>query len=102
MTGPLGKSLHMNSRKKLSITIMMITHDMHLMLEYTDRTLVLTDGKLIMDAKPEEVLTDDEICKRAYLKRTSLYDLARKCDIDEADEFVARFIEYERIKKGNL
>jgi energy-coupling factor transport system ATP-binding protein len=86
-------------RKKLSITIMMITHDMHLMLEYTDRTLVLTDGKLIMDAKPEEVLTNDEICNRAYLKRTSLYDLAKKCDIEEADEFVARFIESERAKK---
>ena len=86
-------------RKKLPITIMMITHDMHLMLEYTDRTLVLTDGKLIMDAKPEEVLTNDEICNRAYLKRTSLYDLAKKCDIEEADEFVARFIESERAKK---
>ena len=78
---------------------MMITHDMHLMLEYTDRTLVLTDGKLIMDAKPEEVLTNDEICNRAYLKRTSLYDLAKKCDIEEADEFVARFIESERAKR---
>lgn len=83
-------------RKKLPVTIMMITHDMHLMLEYTDRTLVLTDGRLLMDAKPEEVLTNDGICERAYLKRTSLYDLAQKCDIKEADEFVARFIESER------
>ncbi len=88
-------------REKLPITILMITHDMHLMLEYTDRTLVLTDGKLIMDAKPEEVLTNDEICERAYLKRTSLYDLALKCGIDEADEFVARFIESERVTKAS-
>ncbi len=88
-------------REKLPITILMITHDMHLMLEYTDRTLVLTDGKLIMDAKPEEVLTNDEICERAYLKRTSLYDLALKCGIVEADEFVARFIESERVTKAS-
>ena len=83
-------------RKKLPITIIMITHDMHLMLEYTDRTLVLTDGKLLMDASPSEVLTNQEVCDRAYLKRTSLYDLAIKCGVNDAGEFAARFIEHER------
>lgn len=82
-------------REKLQVTILMITHDMHLMLEYTDRTLVLTDGELIMDARPEEVLTNPEVCDKAYLKKTSLYDLAVKCDIDDPSEFVARFIESE-------
>lgn len=89
----------MEIRQKFPVTIMMITHDMHLMLEYTDRTLVLTDGELLMDARPEEVLTRDDICKRAYLKRTSLYDLALKCGINETDEFVARFIEDEKRRK---
>ncbi len=88
-----------NVRQQMSITIIMITHDMHLMLEYTDRTLVLTDGKLLMNASPVEVLTNNDICDRAYLKRTSLYDLAKKCDIDEADEFVARFIEDDKKKR---
>ncbi len=83
-------------RKKLPITIMMITHDMHLMLEYTDRTLVLTDGSLIMDAEPYKVLTEKEICDRAYLKTTSLYELATKCGIDNPGEFAARLIDYER------
>ena len=83
-------------RKKLPVTIIMITHDMHLMLEYTDRTLVLTDGKLLMDATPSEVLTDQEVCDKAYLKRTSLYDLALKCGINDAGEFAARLIEHER------
>ncbi|MCR5775319.1 MAG: ABC transporter ATP-binding protein [Lachnospiraceae bacterium] len=86
-------------RDELHVSIMMITHDMHLMLEYTDRTLVLTDGKLLMNARPEEVLTNEEICDRAYLKRTSLYDLAKRCDIDEADEFAASFINWERRKR---
>ena len=89
----------MEVRKKLDITIIMITHDMHLMLEYTDRTLVLTDGELIMDAKPEEVLTRQDICDRAYLKRTSLYDLAVKCGIEDASEFVARFIQDEKRRR---
>ncbi len=83
-------------REKMGITILMITHDMHLMLEYTDRTLVLTDGKLLMDASPSEVLTDISVCDRAYLKRTSLYDLAVKCGIEDAGEFARRFIDYER------
>ncbi|MCR5627788.1 MAG: ABC transporter ATP-binding protein [Lachnospiraceae bacterium] len=87
-------------RDELNVSIIMITHDMHLMLEYTDRTLVLTDGLLLMDARPEEVLTNDEICDRAYLKRTSLYDLAKRCDIGEPDEFVAAFIYRERINRS--
>ncbi len=89
-------------RSKLPITILMITHDMHLMLEYTDRTLVLTDGELLMDAKPEEVLTNDEVCDRAYLKRTSLYDLAVKCDIDNPSSFVRRFIDIEHRDKNRM
>ena len=86
-------------RDDLGITIIMITHDMHLMLEYTDRALVLTDGKLIMDDTPTKVLTDEDICNRAYLKRTSLYDLSVKCGIDSPDEFAARFIDDERKRK---
>ena len=83
-------------RDKLSITIVMITHDMHLMLEYTDRTLVLSEGHLLMDASPAEVLTDMDVCKKAYLKKTSLYDLAVKCGIDDPGDFAARFIDHER------
>ena len=81
------------------ITIIMITHDMHLMLEYTDRTLVLTDGQLLMDTEPVKVLTNEEICNRAYLKKTSLYDLAVRCGIDDASEFAARFIDDERERR---
>jgi energy-coupling factor transport system ATP-binding protein len=89
----------MSIRRTLNITIVMITHDMHLMLEYTDRTLVLADGRLLMDAAPSEILTRDDICDRAYLKRTSLYDLAVKCGINDADVFVSRFIEDERSRR---
>ena len=85
----------------MGITIMMITHDMHLMLEYTDRALVLTDGRLIADAPPSEVLTDESISDRAYLKKTSLYDLAVKCGIDTPSDFVDHFIAYERKLKYN-
>ncbi|MDO4284510.1 MAG: ABC transporter ATP-binding protein [Eubacteriales bacterium] len=82
--------------RETGITILMITHDMHLMLEYTDRAVVIADGQLITDDTPARVLTDESIADRAYLKKTSLYDLALRCGIGEPSEFVERFIAYER------
>lgn len=82
--------------EKYGITIIMITHDMHLMLEYTDRAIVISDGHLLADAAPAWVLTNEVIADKAYLKKTSLYDLAIKCDLDNPSEFVERFIYYER------
>ena len=69
--------------EEMGLTIIMITHDMHLMLEYTNRALVLSEGRLLKDARPSIVLTDEELSERAYLKKTSLYDLAVKCDIPD-------------------
>ena len=53
-------------------TIIMITHDMHLMLEYTDRAVVIADGELLADDTPAKILTNEEIAAKAYLKKTSL------------------------------
>ncbi len=82
--------------EKQGITILMITHDMHLMLEYTDRAIVIADGKLIADDTPARVLTDEATADRAYLKKTSLYDLAVRCGIEDASGLTERFIHYER------
>ena len=82
--------------EEMGLTIIMITHDMHLMLEYTNRALVLSEGRLLKDARPSVVLTDEELSERAYLKKTSLYDLAVKCDIPDVSGFTDCFIIYER------
>lgn len=82
------------------ITILMITHDMHLMLEYTDRAVVLADGQLLADDTPAAVLTSEGITKKAYLKQTSLYELAVKCGIEDPSQFVDRFIYYDRLQRG--
>ena len=81
------------------ITIVMITHDMHLMLEYADRAIVFSAGRVIGEDSCANILTNDEIIGQASLKRTSLYDLAGKCGIDSGSEFVQRFIDYERANK---
>ena len=78
------------------ITIIMITHDMHLMLEYTQRVIVIADGKLLANDTPARILTNKDVTNKAYLKETSLYELALKCDIASPEEFVESFISYER------
>ena len=78
------------------VTVVMITHDMHLMLEYTPRALVFCDGQLIADRSASAVLCDPELIERAALKQTSLYTLANRCGIVPAEDFVERFIAADR------
>ena len=78
------------------ITVLMITHDMHLMLEYARRAIVFSHGNIIADDKCYNILTDDRIIKEASLKETSLYELALMCGIENGTDFVRRFIDYER------
>lgn len=88
--------------EKMGITIVMITHDMHLMLEYTDRAIVIADGHLLADDTPARVLTDGAIADKAYLKKTSLYDLAAGCGIKDPSGFVERFIYFEREERAHV
>ena len=81
---------------KLGITIILITHDMHLMLEYTRRSIVFCEGRIIQDADPSAVLTNSEIIAAASLKETSLYHLANKMGIQDPKSLVDKFVNYER------
>lgn len=81
---------------KKGVTILMVTHDMHLMLEYTNKVIVLSEGEKIADNIPAYVLTNKEIIEKANLKETSLHQLALKCNIEDTTKFVNRFIDYDR------
>lgn len=81
---------------KLGVTVIMITHDMHLMLEYTPRAIVLSGGQIIADTCSSEVLTDGIIIAKANLKETSLFNLAQMVGISDETAFVQSFIDYER------
>ena len=63
-------------------TIVMITHDMQLMLDYSDRAVVVMDGQVLADLTPAELLTQPEILKRANLKETSIFALANRLGVD--------------------
>ena len=76
--------------------MVLITHDMHLMLEYTPRAIVFHDGAILADTGAAQVLNDPELVSRASLKETSLYHLAALCGIGEPEEFTRRFIARDR------
>lgn len=78
------------------VTVIMITHDMHLMLEYTPRALVFSEGRMIADQSAASVLCSPELVQRAALKETSLFTLAGRCGIEQPVAFVERFIETDR------
>jgi len=81
------------------ISLLLITHDMHLMLEYTTRAVVLCEGECVCDKEPFEILTDDEIIKKANLKRTSLYELALNARLANPQEFAGKYIKFDREKR---
>ena len=82
------------------ITIIMITHDMHLMLEYTDRAIALANGKVLGDDTTINVLTTSTITKEAHLKETSLYSLAVKAKLEDPKAFVYSFIREDRRRRN--
>ena len=85
---------------KRGVTIIMITHDMHLMLEYTNRAIVLSNGLKIAEDSATNVLTDKKVIEQANLKETSLYELAVKSELENPRQFVKRFINYDRKVRG--
>lgn len=72
----------LDSLQKQGHTIVMITHDMQLMLEYSDRCIVVLEGKIIADDNPVTILNQKDLLESANLKQTSLYSLGQKllCD----------------------
>ncbi|HEL1568297.1 TPA: ABC transporter ATP-binding protein [Streptococcus suis] len=76
-------------------TIAMITHDMQLMLDYSDRAVVVVDGQIIEDASPAEILSDDTVIERANLKETSIFHLAERVGVNPL-ELTTFYMQEER------
>ncbi|MBQ1367081.1 MAG: ABC transporter ATP-binding protein [Firmicutes bacterium] len=86
--------------EEYGITILFITHDMHLAIENTERAIVFADGKLIAADRVCSVLANEQVIAEASLKQTSLYRLAVKLDLDP-ESTIERFISYESEMKGD-
>ena len=81
--------------KDYNLTILMISHDMHLIQEYTQRSLVFAETGLLADTSPKTLFSDVDLLEKASLAETSLSKLARAIDYDP-EEFIEKFISYER------
>lgn len=90
----------LRSLNEQGVTVVMITHDMHLMLEYAPRAVVFTDGDIVEDNTSANVLTNPELIETANLKETSLFTLALRCGLEKPRAFVQRFIDYDRSVRG--
>lgn len=87
--------VHLNNLGK---TIIIITHDMHLILEYTNRSLAFAKGRLVADTTPIELLTNDKLIKQASLRKTSLFSLASHYHLNKPSQLVKKYISFERHK----
>ena len=85
--------------KEYGLTILMISHDMHLIEEYTDRALVIGDKKILADTTPAELFSQRELIDRANLAETSLFKLGQRLESMDALDFIETFIGYERSKR---
>ncbi|MGY5764098.1 ABC transporter ATP-binding protein [Brachybacterium sp. DNPG3] len=85
----------------LGTTVVLITHDMHLALEYADRVLVMADGHLLADADPARVLVDPDLTARANLVTTGLHALAERCGIADPHALVRRFVDVDRAARAD-
>ena len=87
--------------RDLGITIILITHDMHLMMEYTKRSIVLSEGDLIADKDSSDVLTNEDIVEKGSLKETSLYHIAQIIGIEDPKKLVDAFVSHEQSERSN-
>ncbi len=77
------------------ITIIFITHDMYLMLEYTDRVYIFNDGELVDEGKPDKIFSNKEILNKANLKETSLHIMAERLNLD-SQKLISSFAFHEK------
>lgn len=82
--------------KELGITVVIISHDMHLVLEHTQRSIVIADSRLIADAPMTDVFSQPDLLNQANLTTTSLYDMAVRLDVADKNQFMQHFIKLEQ------
>lgn len=82
--------------KELGITVVIISHDMHLVLEHTQRSIVIADSRLIADAPMTHVFSQPDLLSQANLTTTSLYDMAERLDVEDKNQFMQHFIKLEQ------
>ncbi|MGX7052199.1 ABC transporter ATP-binding protein [Leuconostoc palmae] len=80
--------------KTANTTIIIITHDMHLLANFVSRALVIVDGTLLADTTPSELLANATLVEAASLRTTSIYQLASRLNIDQPEMLNAAIVHH--------
>ncbi|MFV0516173.1 MAG: ABC transporter ATP-binding protein [Aminipila sp.] len=80
--------------------IIIITHDMHLALEYADRGVVLSGGTVIAQDTIDKILSNNELIKTANLKHTSIERMGKLYNVEDLSSFITYFT--HRITGGEV
>jgi energy-coupling factor transport system ATP-binding protein len=78
------------------VTVVIVTHDMHLMLEYTRRAVVMAKGKIVADTSSAFVLINPRLIQIASLKETTLFTFANQIGMTDPYSFTEKFVYYDR------
>lgn len=91
--------------KKRGITIIMVEHKMEKIAEYSDKVLLMHDGKVIDFDTPEKIFSRDDLMKYgviepAYTRICKAFDIKDKglypVTLDRACEMVVKYNEHNR------
>jgi energy-coupling factor transport system ATP-binding protein len=63
--------------QKTGGTIVLVTHDLEFAAEHANRWLVLSEGQMIADGPPEEVMADSVVMAKAGLRPTQRFQLTQ-------------------------
>lgn len=82
---------YLDEIKKTGVGIILITHDMHLALEYADSSVVLSGGRVLAKDYIDRILADSSIISKANLKHTSIERMGRLYGVEDLSSFIAYF-----------
>lgn len=82
---------YLDDIKNSGLGIILITHDMHLALEYADSSVVLSGGRVIARDYIDRILADSSIISKANLKHTSIERMGRLYGVEDLSSFIAYF-----------
>lgn len=64
------------------ITILMVTHAMHLVAEYARRVIVFSDGQMLMDGPPRDVFSRVDALEKAHIRPPQVTQLGIKLGLE--------------------
>lgn len=82
---------YLDEIKKTGVGIILITHDMHLALEYADSSVVLSGGRVLARDYIDRILANSSIISKANLKHTSIERMGRLYGVEDLSSFIAYF-----------